>query len=116
MLETEQSFLDEELFFIEDMDFDAVFRDALSDVVSDQELLLSEKVQRIETIFSEAESEIYNEFIDLQLLSMQLEYFCNHNHDLEEALYASEYMRSLHQDKDEKDKKKLKKKSSKDKK
>lgn len=114
---------------IDDFDVNAAFQDALTGVVSDEELALTEKVRRVETIINTGNSEIYRDFIDFRGMASQIEMICNHDHALQGALSSNEtvngFMDTHHHDSektrdhghdehdDDKDKKKKKSKKKK---
>lgn len=78
-----------------DFDLNAAFQNALSDVVTDEELALDEKVMRMETIIAEGSSEVYQDFVDMRAIAAQMEMFCAHDHALNDALGGSEFIGGL---------------------
>ena len=84
----------------EDLDFgnvdiNAAFQEAMFGVASDEELELNEKVRRMEVIVSESNSELYRDFVDFRSLAAQIEFFCNHDHELNEASQSNENLKSF---------------------
>lgn len=77
-------------FGMENFDVDAAFQGAIADVVTDTELLLNEKVLRIERVIEDANSDFYQGFVDLRNMAARIEMFCNHDHTLQSALESSE--------------------------
>lgn len=77
-------------FGMEGFDFDAAFQGAISDVATNEELALDEKVQRMEVIIQEASSELYTGFVDFTNMAAQMEMMCSHDHGLREAIEANE--------------------------
>lgn len=71
-------------------DINAAFQEALFGVVTDAELALEEKVQRMETIVDEGTSEIYRDFIDFRAMAVQMEMMCSHDHALGLSLKGSD--------------------------
>ena len=76
----------------EEMDFDVneAFQIAASNVLSDGELELNEKIGRMETIITEADSDFYREMVDFQALAAQMQMFCNHDHSLAQSMMNNE--------------------------
>jgi len=80
------------LFEIEGFDINAAFQMALSEVAASEELELTEKVQRMEMIVNEGNSDSYRNFVDFQTMAAQIEMFCSHDHMLNEAMQTSDFM------------------------
>ena len=111
-------------FGMEDFDLNAAFQDAITEVATDKELALDQKIQHMEVIVSEGTSEIYRDFVDFRAMAEQMEMMCNHDHSLHEALQENDTLSSFmdnhgsenshdHADHKEKDSKKDKKKKKK---
>ncbi len=116
------------LFAEMDFDVNEAFQAAASDVMSSEELELDEKIIKMESIITEADSDFYREMVDFQALAAQMQMFCNHDHSLAESMMNNEtifgFMEKAnshehgphdghnhdHEDDDEKDGKKKKKK------
>lgn len=82
-------------FGMENFDIDAAFQGAIVDLATDAELLLDEKVLRIERVIEDANSDFYQGFVDLRNMAAQIEIFCNHDHTLQNALESSESVSSF---------------------
>lgn len=88
----------EENYFLEleqELDLDAAFQGAMNDVLSDEALRLEEQVEAMEAIILEANSELYYDLVDFQAMATQIEFYCNHNHELEHMLHENETMGSF---------------------
>lgn len=68
-----------------DFDINAAFQEAMFGVATDQELVLEEKVRRMEVIVTESSSQAYRDFVDFRSIAAQMEMFCNHDHALSQA-------------------------------
>ncbi len=66
-------------------DINAAFQEAAASVLSDEAIALEERVSRVQTILSEAKSEVYEAFVDFRMLAAQVEMFCNHDHAFRES-------------------------------
>lgn len=85
MINTEQS-LEFDPFALDiSFDINAAFQEAAADVLSDEALELEERVSRVQTILSEAQSDTYEAFVDFRMLATQVEMFCNHDHAFRES-------------------------------
>jgi hypothetical protein len=73
-----------------DFDINSAFQDAMFGVISDAELMLEEKVRRVEVMVTEGTSDTYRDFVDLRSLAAQIEMFCNHDHGFNQALQGNE--------------------------
>lgn len=73
-------------------DVNLAFQEAAYGVVSDAELALEEKIRRMENIVREGSSAAYREFVDFRSLAAQIELLCTHQHELQQALHASEVL------------------------
>jgi len=60
-------------------DINAAFQNAMTAVITDTELALDDKVQRIEVMVREGTSEVYRDFVDFRALAAQMELFCMHD-------------------------------------
>lgn len=78
-----------------DFDINAAFQEAMSDVASNEEIALEEKVRRMEVIVSEGTSEVYKDFVDFRSMAAQMEMFCNHDHALNQATQGSKTLSSF---------------------
>lgn len=67
-------------FGLDDFDFNAAFQESVTNVVTNEELLLEEKIKRIDVIMAEAKSSLYQEFVDFNALAAtaaaQMEHLC----------------------------------------
>lgn len=78
-----------------DFDINAAFQEAMLGVATDEELVLEEKVRRMEVIINESNSEVYRDFVDFRLMAAQMELFCNHDHALNQATQGNEIISSF---------------------
>lgn len=70
-------------------DINAAFQGAISDVATDDELALDEKVRRMEVIVSEGTSEVYRDFVDFRQMAAVMEMMCNHDHTLNQLMQGN---------------------------
>lgn len=77
-------------FGLEGFNIDAAFQGAMSDIASDAKLALDEKVRRMETVIAQGASDVYRDFVDFRQLAAQVEFFCAHDHALNQAVGSSE--------------------------
>ena len=73
-----------------DFDINAAFEGALSDVQENEELQLEEKIFRMETIVTEANSDIYRDFVDFQSMASQIQMMCDHDHTFASQVETSD--------------------------
>lgn len=73
-----------------DFDINAAFQEAIQGVAADTELVLEEKIRRMETIISEGTSDVYREFVDFRQMAAQVETMCNHDHAFAQSVSGSE--------------------------
>ncbi|MGC1176437.1 MAG: hypothetical protein WA843_00025 [Candidatus Saccharimonadales bacterium] len=78
-----------------DFDINVAFQEAMFGVATDKELVLEEKVRRMEVIIGESNSEVYRDFVDFRSMAAQMEMFCNHDHALNQATQGSETLNSF---------------------
>lgn len=77
-------------FGMDGFDINSAFQEAVSNVLSDKDIKLDEKIRRMETIVIEGTSDIYREFIDFRQIVSQIEMICNHDHVLESSMRDNE--------------------------
>ena len=72
-------------FGMEGFDVNSAFQQAMSGVITDEELELNDKVSIMEKMITEGSSEAYRNFVDFRSLAGQMEMMCNHDHMFGEA-------------------------------
>lgn len=82
-------------FGMEDFDINEMFQEALSGVVTDEELALDEKVRRMEVIVNEGTSEVYRDFVDFRQMASQMEMMCAHDHMFDQSIRGSDVLGNL---------------------
>lgn len=78
-----------------DFDIHAAFQEAITDIATNDEIELEEKIRRMEVVISEGSSEVYRDFIDFRMIAAQVEMFCMHAHGLDQSIRSSETLSSL---------------------
>lgn len=79
-------------FDLGEFDINAAVNGAMSDVASQTELALDEKIRRMEVIVSEGTSDVYRDFVDFRQMAQQMIMMCNHNHALGQSIQGSELL------------------------
>lgn len=82
-------------FDIDGFDINAAFQEAITDVASDAELALDEKVRRMEVIVSEGASDLYRDFVDFSAMAAQMAMMCAHDHAFGQLAQTSETLSGL---------------------
>ncbi len=72
-----------------EFNINAAFQEAITGVVSDTELILEEKIRRMEAIVSEGTSEIYRDFVDFRQMAAQIKMICSHDHLLYQSVQGN---------------------------
>ncbi len=73
-----------------DFDINQAFQSAMSDVATNKDTDLDEKIRRMEVIISEGTSELYSDFVDFRAMANQMQMMCNHDHNLQSMMNSSE--------------------------